>query len=92
MRHEEAMSMCQTIPGRVILVQGDQAEVETDGYTGWFTIATQPTVQKDDYVLTHADLVLSVISEAEARRLTELNREARQSGDPGGSGPGGMTP
>jgi hydrogenase assembly chaperone HypC/HupF len=84
--------MCQTIPGRVIQVQGGQAEVETDGYTGWFTIAAQPTVQKDDYVLTHADLVLSVISKDEARRLTELNRQARQSGDSGDSGAGGTTP
>jgi hydrogenase assembly chaperone HypC/HupF len=79
--------MCQTIPGRVIQVQGGRAEVETDGYTGWFDTTAQPSVKPDDYVITHADLVVGIVSEAEARQLQEANRQARQARDTG-SAPG----
>jgi hydrogenase assembly chaperone HypC/HupF len=80
--------MCQTIPGRVIQVQDGQAEVETDGYTGWFNTGAQPGVKPDDWVLTHADLVVSIISEAEAQRLQQSIRDARQARDAGSAGGG----
>jgi hydrogenase assembly chaperone HypC/HupF len=84
--------VCQTIPGRVIQVQGDQAEIQTDGYTGWFNISTQPDVKKDDYVLTHADVVVSIIGESEAHRIEEVNRQARQTRGGGTAGASGTTP
>ena len=79
--------MCQTIPGRVTQIKGNQAEVETEGYTGWFSVAAVPDVKTGDYVLTHADLVVSVISQAEAQRLQQEIRDTRAGGASGAGNP-----
>ena len=63
--------MCLTIPGRVVQVNGAMAEVELDGRTDWYNALAQPEVKVGDFVLTHANLIVSVISEDEAQRMLQ---------------------
>lgn len=87
--------MCLSVPGRVTQLQGAMAEVEEeDDSKGWYNALPQPDVKVGDYVLTHANLIVAIISEAEAiemiqafqeaaERLAEEEGNAAESGDPG---------
>ncbi len=70
--------MCTTIPGKVTQVQGAMAEVETNGRTAWFNALAQPDLKVGDYVLTHANLIVSIISEEEAQRMFDTIREMEE--------------
>lgn len=67
--------MCLTVPGRVTQVQGAMAEVESLGQRDWYNALAQPDVQVGDYVLTHANLIVAIISQAEAEQMEEAARE-----------------
>ncbi len=79
--------MCTTIPGQVTQVQGAMAEVETNGNKAWFNALAQPDVKVGDYVLTHANLIVSIISAEEAQRMfdTISEMEARAREEDGGA-------
>lgn len=81
--------MCLSIPGRVTQVQGPMAEVESEGRRDWYNTLAQPDVKVGDYVLTHANLVVSIISETEAREMLEAAQEVarRMAEEDGQSGP-----
>ncbi len=70
--------MCLTVPGRVIQVQGAMAEVESLGQRDWYNALAQPEVKAGDYVLTHANLIVAIISQEEAKRMEEAAREMEQ--------------
>lgn len=61
--------MCLSIPGQILDVRESRALVQTEGRAVWCNALTQPDVRTGDYVLTHAGLILSIISDAEARRI-----------------------
>lgn len=67
--------MCLTVPGRVIQVQGALAEVESLGQRDWYNALAQPDVEVGDYVLTHANLIVAIVSRAEAEQMEEAARE-----------------
>jgi len=70
--------MCTTIPGKVTQARGAMAEVETNGHTAWFNALAQPDLKVGDYVLTHANLIVSIISEEEAQRMFDTIREMEE--------------
>jgi hydrogenase assembly chaperone HypC/HupF len=70
--------MCLTIPGRVTQVQGAMAEVESGGQREWYNALAQPDVKVDDYVLTHANLIVAIISQEEAQRMQEAADEVER--------------
>jgi hydrogenase assembly chaperone HypC/HupF len=70
--------MCLTIPGRVTQVQGAMAEVESGGRREWYNALAQPDVKVDDYVLTHANLIVAIISPEEAQRMQEAADEVER--------------
>jgi hydrogenase assembly chaperone HypC/HupF len=70
--------MCTSIPGRVTQVNGPMAEVEQEGRRAWFNALAQPDVKQGDYVLTHANLIVAIISEEEALRMQEAAREVQE--------------
>lgn len=84
--------MCMSIPGQVTQLNGALAEVEQEGRKAWFNALTQPDVQVGDYVLTHANLIVSIISEEEAQRILETAREVQELLDAEESGHGAKTP
>jgi hydrogenase assembly chaperone HypC/HupF len=71
--------MCLSVPGRVVNVQGAMAEVEEeDGSKEWYNALPQPDVKVGDYVLTHANLIVAIISETEALEMMQAYREAEE--------------
>ena len=71
--------MCLSVPGRVVQVQGAMAEVEEeDGSKEWYNALPQPDVKVGDYVLTHANLLVAIISETEALEMMQAYREAEE--------------
>ncbi len=70
--------MCLTVPGRVTSVQGAMAEIEADGKREWFNALAQPDVHVGDYVLTHANLIVAIISPEEAQRMQEAADEVER--------------
>ncbi len=84
--------MCLTIPGRVVQINGAMAEVELEGRTDWYNALAQPDVKVGDYVLTHANLIVGVISAEEAQRMLQAAREMQElidQEDGGAQGDGG---
>jgi hydrogenase expression/formation protein HypC len=84
--------MCLTVPGRVVQINGAMAEVELEGRTDWYNALAQPDVKVGDYVLTHANLIVSVISEEGAQRMLQAAREMQElidQEDGGAQGGGG---
>lgn len=70
--------MCLTMPGLVTDVQGPMAEVESGGRREWYNTLAQPDVKLGDYVLTHANLIVAIISREEADCMQEAADEAER--------------
>lgn len=69
--------MCVSIPGRVTQVRGAMAEVEErDGSREWYNALPQPDIKVGDFVLSHANLIIAIISEAEALEMIAAYQEA----------------
>lgn len=70
--------MCLTLPGLVTQVQGPMAEIESGERRDWYNALAQPDVQAGDYVLTHANLIVAIISQEEANRMREAADEVER--------------
>lgn len=70
--------MCLAVPGRVVDIQPEPdpalrlGKVDFGGVRKDVSLAFTPGVNVGDYVLVHVGFALSVIDEAEARRVFEL--------------------
>jgi hydrogenase expression/formation protein HypC len=84
------MPMCLGIPGRVVETYREHdvlmGKVEFGGIARRVCLEHVPEAKVDDYVLVHVGFALSVLDEAEARRVFELLEEMDQldelKGDP----------
>jgi len=63
--------MCLSRPGRVLRRQGTMVEVDTGGQVRWYSAVARPEVRTGDRVLTHADLVLTFLTEDEAGEIED---------------------
>ena len=72
------------MPGRVLRREGPMVEVETGGVTRWHSTLARPEVKAGDRVLTHANLVLSILSAAEADEMDAAFAELSALPDIGG--------
>lgn len=70
--------MCLTIPGRITRLHGALAEVEQEGRVTNCNALSQPDAHVGDYVLTHANLIVAIISADEAAEMIEAARELQQ--------------
>jgi hydrogenase assembly chaperone HypC/HupF len=61
--------MCLSRPGRVLRRQGTRVEVDTAGVARWYSTVVRPEVRTGDWVLTHANLVLTILTEEEAAEM-----------------------
>lgn len=68
------------------------AEVESLGQRDWFNALAQPDVQVGDYVLTHANLIVAVITRTEAEGMEEAAREMERLIDEEDQSASGTTP
>ncbi len=67
--------MCISLPGYIIEINGPVALVECNGRKTWCNALAQPDVQVGNYVLTHANLIIAIISEAEAQETIAAAQE-----------------
>jgi len=72
--------MCLAIPGEITRIEGDDplertAMVRFGGITKRVSLACVPEATIGSYVLVHVGLAISVIDEAEARRVFEYLEE-----------------
>jgi hydrogenase maturation factor len=62
-------------PGRVLELRDGMAEVDLGGRRAWFNALMVPGLTPGAWVLTHTSLVISEISESDARAVEALIRE-----------------
>jgi hydrogenase assembly chaperone HypC/HupF len=74
--HARGLSMCITLPARVLGFDGGDAIVEVDGRTRRASMLLAPTVEIDDWVLIAAGRVLRRLDAAEALELGRTIRAA----------------
>ena len=68
--------MCLAIPGKVVSLDGDTAQVSINGVLTEAGLAISDSVQVGDYVIVHAGFVLQKLSTEEAEQEIEAIREA----------------
>jgi len=67
--------MCLSIPGKIIRINGDLAEVSVGGTIVNVGMQMIDDVKEGDYVLVHAGFALQKINEKEALETLKLFRE-----------------
>jgi len=71
--------MCLSIPGKVIKIKDDTAEVTVGGTIINIGIQMVENLKVADYVLVHAGFALQIIDEKEALITLQLLREMNDS-------------
>jgi hydrogenase expression/formation protein HypC len=66
--------MCLAVPGRIVSIHGEDplirsARVDFGGAVKEINLAYAPEARLGDYVLVHVGFAMTVIDEAEARRI-----------------------
>lgn len=67
--------MCLGIPGKVVKVEGDVAEVDFWGVKRKASLLLVPEVKEGDYVLVHVGFVITKLQEEEAQETLKLFEE-----------------
>jgi hydrogenase expression/formation protein HypC len=73
--------MCLGIPGRIVSLSGDIAEVDFGGVSRKVSLLLCPEVHQGDYVLVHVGFAIQRLEEQEALETLELFKEMEQSWD-----------
>ena len=82
--------MCLAIPGRVVEVAEEpeaalrRGKVDFGGVRKEVALAFTPEARVGDYVLVHVGFALSVVDEAEARRIFEYLEKMEELGEVSG--------
>ncbi len=67
--------MCLAIPGKIVSIEDNLAEVEIAGVIRRVSLDLAPEAKLNDYVLVHAGFAIQVIDEKEALKTLELFKE-----------------
>lgn len=70
--------MCLSIPGKVIEIYGDTAQVSVGGTIVKVGMQMVDNVKEGDFVLVHAGFALQKINEKEALETLKLFREMNE--------------
>jgi hydrogenase assembly chaperone HypC/HupF len=70
--------MCISLLGRVTTLNGALAEVATAGRTTWCNALAVPEVHVGDWVMTHANLIVAIISAEEAATTLRAAAEMQE--------------
>lgn len=68
--------MCLAVPGRIVAIRDDTAEVDFQGNRRAISLLLTPETSPGDWVLVHAGFAISRLDEAEARRTWLYLEEA----------------
>ena len=67
--------MCLGIPGKIVSINGDLAEVDFSGVAREVSLLLCPEVHEGDYVLVHVGFAIQRLEEKEALETLELLSE-----------------
>lgn len=67
--------MCLAVPGKITLIDGDEAVVDYGSVKSRVSIMTYPDVKIGDSVLVHAGFVIAVLDEKSASEYYEAAGE-----------------
>ncbi|OIO02456.1 MAG: HypC/HybG/HupF family hydrogenase formation chaperone [Elusimicrobia bacterium CG_4_10_14_0_2_um_filter_56_8] len=83
--------MCLAVPGRILSVRGNNAEVDFSGVKRAVSLDLVPAARQNDYVLVHAGFAIQLLAPEEARETLKLFTEifSRTGGVPPGRKGGG---
>jgi len=70
--------MCLAIPGKVLSIEGDYAQVDFGGVTKRVGIALLDAVSEEDYVIVHAGYAIEVLNKNDAEERIRLFEEIAQ--------------
>lgn len=73
--------MCLGIPGKIVSLSGDIAEVDFGGVARKVSLLLCPEVNEGDYVLVHVGFAIQRLEKKEALETLELFKEMEQSWD-----------
>ncbi len=67
--------MCLALPGKIVSITGDYAEVDINGNLFRAYISMLPEAKPGDYVMVHAGYALQFMSEEEAKITLDILKE-----------------
>lgn len=67
--------MCLAVPGLVLSIDGDYAEVEFGGVRKKVCVTLLPDINVDEYVIVHTGYAIEKMKPEEAEKTLELFRE-----------------
>lgn len=70
--------MCLAIPGKVVTIEGDYAQVDFGGVTKRVGIGLLDAVTTNDYVIVHAGYAIEVLNKQDAEERLKLFAELAQ--------------
>ncbi len=73
--------MCLAVPGQIISIRGDSAQVDFQGNRQTISLVFTPETSRGDWVLVHAGFAISRLNEAEAKQTWRYLREANVSAE-----------
>jgi hydrogenase expression/formation protein HypC len=78
--------MCLAVPGRICSIHGDTPEtrsgkVDFGGVRREINLAFVPEAAVDDFVMVHVGFGISVVDEAEAKRVWDLLDQLGETGE-----------
>ncbi|NVM52847.1 MAG: HypC/HybG/HupF family hydrogenase formation chaperone [Candidatus Helarchaeota archaeon] len=71
--------MCLAIPGKIIEINGDYAQVDFGGVTKRVGISLLEDISNGDYVIVHAGYAIEKLHEDEAKERLKLFQELAES-------------
>lgn len=67
--------MCLAVPGRVLSIEGDYAQVDFGGARKKVCVSLLPDLETDEYVIVHTGYAIEKMKPEEAEKTLELFRE-----------------
>lgn len=64
--------MCLAIPGKIIKIDGEMAEIEIGGIIKKASVQLVPEAKVGDYALIHAGFAIEILNEDEARETLAI--------------------
>ncbi|ACC97945.1 (NiFe) hydrogenase maturation protein [Elusimicrobium minutum Pei191] len=67
--------MCIAAPGKIIKINGENAEVDFGGVSRLVNASLKPEVKKGQYVLVHAGFIMEILDKSDAKERLGLLKE-----------------
>ncbi len=69
------ITMCLAVPGKVISISGDYAQVDFDGVQKKVCVSLLPDLKTNEYVIVHTGYAIEKLDQKEAEKTLELFRQ-----------------